>query len=857
VVVGQGISTSAGNWEITVEPLRDKVHAMTVVVEDLAGNVSPVSDPLSVEIDTLAPNTALLDLIEASDTGRHNDDDITKDNTPDVSATTQDLTATNGGAHLNANNLVYRIFDRLENSAEVLAFSSGALTSSTQVTTTLPVLADGVHNLKLEVEDRAGNISHDFLLDVLVDTVAPSGTTQLFPDSDSGVWGFGETMTDLVTSDMTPLLTGKSEADALVRVDIDDTPGGTAVAIPLDGDDAFPPPPEFDGNYFLQTILNLPDGEHTLEVFFQDVAGNESPATPEATLIILVDTAGPKITNVTRGLVSTDNVFSFDGVHSVFEPKPSPTGPDPLVHSIVIHFSDLPDRTAAFSDVTALFEALAAEEGNYQLKGDHNGNIAIVAVNVTFTTIADDGLPETAEVELVLDAPLPDDRYTLWVSETITDPAGNPLDGESGAQGPFQGNDVPNETPPVFPTGDGEHGGDFYGRFTIDSRPEIGTSALGTTYIDINGNLVFDPEGKDRDYTNRDITFAFGFRDDRVFAGNFAAAGAASATGYDKLGGYGTQGTGAAWHWRLDFNHDGVVDYDVLSGVQTQGDPVAGDFSAAHPGDEIGLFNAGKWWLDSGGDNNIGGTGDTQLQGNMRGQAIVGDFDGDGRDDLGTWNAGNAGTQFDGVFQFDLANNGLTGNIERTIQFDLPGVFQFAVAADMNADGIDDIGLFVTRREAVPPAEAGEWFWLISDVSLEVTGQVSALNHPFTPVPFGADLFAQFGDEAARPVVGNFDPPTALSSRLAGDVNFDGRFNSTDLIQVFRAGKYEDGIPGNAVFEEGDWNGDGDFDTHDLVLAFQEGRYETGSNARPSDSELAAAADWLFADQDRLLRLLG
>jgi hypothetical protein len=34
------------------------------------------------------------------------------------------------------------------------------------------------------------------------------------------------------------------------------------------------------------------------------------------------------------------------------------------------------------------------------------------------------------------------------------------------------------------------------------------------------------------------------------------------------------------------------------------------------------------------------------------------------------------------VFEFDLANNGLTGNIERTIQFDLPGVFQFAVAAD-------------------------------------------------------------------------------------------------------------------------------------------------------------------------------
>ena len=34
-------------------------------------------------------------------------------------------------------------------------------------------LLDGVHNLKLEVEDLAGNLSEDFLLTVTIDTVAP------------------------------------------------------------------------------------------------------------------------------------------------------------------------------------------------------------------------------------------------------------------------------------------------------------------------------------------------------------------------------------------------------------------------------------------------------------------------------------------------------------------------------------------------------------------------------------------------------------------------------------------------------------------------------------------------------------
>ena len=886
-VVGQGLSTSAGAWEITVEPLRDNVYDVTVEVEDLAGNVSDLSDALQMEIDTLAPNTAHLDLVESSDTGRHNDDNITKDNTPDMSATTDDPPATNGASHISDTNFIFRIYDRLENSDESLIYLT-TLTSATQVTPTLPALADGIHNLKLEVEDRAGNISHDFLLDVLIDTVAPTGTAHLFPDSDSGIWGFDETMSDLITSDMTPLIFGATEANALVRAALDrdpadpadtGTPDGTAVAIPLDGDDAFPPPPEFDGNYFLQTILNLADGEHTLEFHFQDVAGNESPVDEDATLVIFIDTAGPKITNVTRGDVSTDNVHSFDGVTSVFEPKPSDNGPDPLVHSIVIHFSDLPDRTEAFADYHALFLALAEEEGNYQVIGDHNGNIAIVDVNVTFLTTPDDGLPEIARVELVFDRPLPDDRYTVRVSDNLSDGAGNPLDGESGAQGPFEGNDVPLETPPIFPTGDGEHGGSFAARFTIDSRPEFGAYALGTTYIDINGNAVFDPEGQDNDYTNRDIAFVFGFRDDRVFAGNFAPAGAASASGFDKLGAYGNAGAGSAWRFRLDFDHDGVVDYDVPSGVNNSADPVAGNFSAAHPGDEIGLFNSGKWYLDTGGDNNVAGPGDTQLNGNMKGQPIVGDFDGDGLDDLGAWDGGNAGTQFDGFFQFDLASNGLTGVADATIQFDLPGTFQKAIAADMNEDGIDDVGLFVTRREAIPPGEAAEWFMLVSNTTLEAHGTVNALNHLFTPVPFGNDLFAQFGDEAASPVVGNFDPPTGPVGNTGNqnplnplDVNNDGRVSVFDALLVVNhmnvngvTSAAAGGIP-QAPFL--DVNRDLRVSAHDAVLivnrlnalassagssaSLAEGEADPGSTAGDAiDSELLAV---LADDQESLRR---
>ncbi|MCA9215525.1 MAG: VCBS repeat-containing protein [Planctomycetales bacterium] len=62
-------------------------------------------------------------------------------------------------------------------------------------------------------------------------------------------------------------------------------------------------------------------------------------------------------------------------------------------------------------------------------------------------------------------------------------------------------------------------------------------------------------------------------------------------------------------------------------------------------------------------------------------------------------------------------------------------------------------------------------------------------------------------------------------TRLIGDVNDDGRFDSTDLMMVFAAGEYEDGIARNSTFIEGDWNGDGEFDTSDIVAAFQAGNF--------------------------------
>lgn len=78
----------------------------------------------------------------------------------------------------------------------------------------------------------------------------------------------------------------------------------------------------------------------------------------------------------------------------------------------------------------------------------------------------------------------------------------------------------------------------------------------------------------------------------------------------------------------------------------------------------------------------------------------------------------------------------------------------------------------------------------------------------------GADL-----DVMVRDVVGTW----------YGDANLDGEFNSSDLVTVFSAGKYESFV--DASWAEGDWNGDQVFNSGDLVTAFSDGGYEQGPRA--------------------------
>lgn len=816
-----GDTDGRGLFEITVEPLVDSLYDITVELEDCAQNVTQFDPDLNtpgavdIEIDTLAPNLPFLDLIETSDTGRHNDDNVTNDNTPSLSMTTEDRTASpTDFSHKFAANLIYRVFDRPENSPEALVFDSFAVladfTAAVQAITTLNALADGIHDFKLEVEDRAGNISDDFLLDVLIDTVAPPvSILRIDPaTTDTGVPGDPTTIVDRATSDTATGFVGRAEANAIVRLYVDAVANDAinhpveyslTVALPYDGDEVFP-----NGQWATSFVrdLNDPalfpvmDGLREVLITAEDLAGNVNTVSDGLNdagqiLDIFIDTQGPRVFDPdgaggVSGIHIPDDPGTLrdESLYHLFDPKPSVDGPTPLIHSLVVHIEDLPLRVAPDFLYDALFEAVAEHVGNYSVVGDHNGPIAIESVDFN-AAVAVPGQSAKGTITITFVAPLPDDRLTLTISDSLMDPVGNALDGESNAV-------EPHDTPDIaLPSGDGVPGGQFVARFTVDSRAEIGVWGAGSVYVDSNGNFVADPEGKDGDEVNEDVTYVLGFTSDNVFAGNFAAGGAA-ADGFHKLAAYGK--LGKSYRWLIDDNNDGVPDQVLTNPVALNGLPAAGDFDGdPNNGDEVALKVGSAWYVDQ--DHSLTVDNTEKLAGtNMIGYPIVGDFDGDGKDDLGT--------RTDDVFSIDFASDGLDGTWDVQFKVSMNSAFigpqERPIAADFDGDGIDDIGLWVPRHSGGTPQSAAEWYILVSDGRsildrFRDNPQNGGKIVDFVPVPFGKDEFAVFGTDTAPPVVGNFDPhhiQVPLGGVAYGltnwddahDVNGDGLVTANDVL---------------------------------------------------------------------------
>jgi hypothetical protein len=135
----------------------------------------------------------------------------------------------------------------------------------------------------------------------------------------------------------------------------------------------------------------------------------------------------------------------------------------------------------------------------------------------------------------------------------------------------------------------------------------------------------------------------------------------------------------------------------------------------------------------------------------------------------------------------------------------------------------------IAASEAPAAGQTIAWPLLVAGQIESVFANVTVDGQPLLGGHQGDGLFQQLVYTAQ-------DVSLVSYRAFPGDANGDDFFDSTDLLQVFQFGLYEDAIEDNSDWLSGDWTGDQDFDTADLIKALQTGRYEAATQAVPEPS---------------------
>ena len=209
--------------------------------------------------------------------------------------------------------------------------------------------------------------------------------------------------------------------------------------------------------------------------------------------------------------------------------------------------------------------------------------------------------------------------------------------------------------------------------------------------------------------------------------------------------------------------------------------------------------------------------------------AATADLDGDGDVDLLS-----ASRDDDTVAWYENTDGNATFGHQRVITTET-NVVQYTDAVDFDGDGDYDVIAASEFDDTIA------WYENLDSKGTfgtqRIVANVPGLNHSSSfavPVDMNADgrldvLWSSFG----RDKVVWFE-----NLGVPGDANSDGVFDSSDLVQVFVAGTYEDDLDDNSTLEEGDFNGDGEFNSTDLVFALSRGQYEDGATRSTSVDSL-------------------
>ncbi|WP_306394695.1 Ig-like domain-containing protein [Telluria beijingensis] len=217
MLIGQTTANANGSWSATSNTaLPDATYQITVVLVDAAQNVSAPSEPFELVVDTVKPATPLQpDLAPVSDSGAHDDDDITN-------AVTQTIRGAANSAEKGSLITLYNDGVAIDGASTTVGADGSWSIDLAQ--------GHGAYTITARSRDAAGNLSDiSPALNLTVDRQAPDAPDAplLHADSNSG------SKADTITNVRTPTfygVAGSVEGGATVRLYADGDFIGSAVA---------------------------------------------------------------------------------------------------------------------------------------------------------------------------------------------------------------------------------------------------------------------------------------------------------------------------------------------------------------------------------------------------------------------------------------------------------------------------------------------------------------------------------------------------------------------------------------------------------------------------------------------------
>ena len=441
--IGSVIVDDEGEWSYTPDkPLGDGEHDLSVVVEDPDGNMSPPSDPITIVVDTVAPDAPTIEHIMdkvGKVTGEILEDAYTDDPKPEMSGTGE------AGATIT-------IYDNGKKIGETSVNDDGRWYFKPSEN-----LTDGNHSITVSQTDKAGNVSEpsderDFI--VLTEPPGKAETPSVIDDNGPVT---GPLKPGDVTDDTKPSFSGEGTPGNTIVIKDNDKEIGSVIV-----DD--------EGKWTYTPEKDLSEGEHNVEVIEEDPLGNVGQ--PSDPIQIIVDTTPPARPDRVDAEDNTGPITGqLKGGDVTDETRPVFSGKGEPGDTVTIYDGD-----------EVLGSTVIDDEGNWSLKpekplgeGDHS-------ITVTQTDKAGNTSDPSEALEFEVDTTAPDASADVLKITAVADDVGD-------RQGNVASGEITDDSKP-FISGIGEAGNTVY-VYTTDAS---GKHLIGSAVVGSDGTWSLTPE---------------------------------------------------------------------------------------------------------------------------------------------------------------------------------------------------------------------------------------------------------------------------------------------------------------------------------------------------------------------------